>query len=71
MRGFLQSAHRNVSSDLQTAFAACSRGRRGKIATQAHTTLVKAHAWASGEKVAPAVAEALEAAMKAHASKKK
>jgi len=71
MRGFLAPAIRNVPNDLQNTFCECSRGRQGKLAEQAHTTLVKANAWARGEKVAPEVAEALEAALKAHAAKKK
>jgi len=65
MRGFLQPALRLRADDLQRAFGALSRHRRGKLARTAHTTLVKAHQWGRGEAVAPEVATALEGALKA------
>jgi hypothetical protein len=60
-----------MPSEAQASFNTLSRGRRSKLAAAAKTTLVKAHQWARGELVAKDVAAALEAALKAHASKKK
>jgi len=65
MRGFLRPALRPRANDVQAAFGALSRHRRGKLARAAQTTLVKAHQWGRGEAVPPEVARALEGALKA------
>ena len=69
MRGFLQPALRPVPTETQTAFASFSRGRRYKLARLAKTTLVKADQWARGVGVAPDVAAAIEAVLKARKKK--
>ena len=71
MRGFLQPALRSKQSEAQTAFFACSRGRRAKLARAAQTNLTVAHQWGRGEGVAAPIAEALEGAVKALLAKKK
>lgn len=71
MRGFLQPSLRNNPTDSQTTFAGLSRHRRAHLAEAAKTTLVKASQWARGAAVAPDVAEALEAQVKAFSAKKK
>jgi hypothetical protein len=71
MRGFLQPALRPTQSDAQTAFFACSRGRRSKLARAAQTNLTVAHQWARGEAVQPATAEALDSALRAYLGKKR
>jgi hypothetical protein len=60
-----------MPTEVQASFTKLSRGRRAKLAAAANTTLVKAHQWARGELVAKDVAAALEAALKAHAAKRK
>jgi len=65
MRGFLQPALRLRADELQRAFGALSRHRRNKLVRAAHTTLVKAHQWGRGDAVAPEIAKALEAGLKA------
>jgi hypothetical protein len=65
MRGFLKPGVRPVPTETQTTFQSFRRGRRYKIARLARTTLVKADQWARGDVVAPDVADALEAALKA------
>ncbi len=71
MRGFLQPALRPTRTNAQAAFLGCSRGRRAKLARAAQTNLTVAHQWGRGEGVQPAVAEALDAALKAYLAKKK
>ncbi len=71
MRGFLQPAVRQKSTETQTAFGALSRHRRSKLARSANTTLVKADQWCHGGSVSSEVATALEAALEALQSKKK
>ena len=71
MRGFLQPSLRHDPTPSQSAFQKLSRGRRTKLAKGAQTTLTKADQWARGGHTAPAVAEALEAQLKALTSKKK
>ncbi len=71
MRGFLKPSVRHTASDHQTAFRGFSRGRRAKLAKQAHTTLVKADQWARGEGAPADVADALLTAVKALQAKKK
>jgi hypothetical protein len=70
MRGFLSPAVRPVVTDTQRAFRVLSRHRRTKLARAAQTTLVKADQWGRGVAVAPEVAKALEAGLKALGKKK-
>ena len=60
MRGSRQPAVRPIVNDAQKAFQALSRHRRNKIARAAHTTLVKAHQWATGGGAPSEIAAALE-----------
>jgi hypothetical protein len=66
MRGYQAPSLRNTPSELQTFFTTLSRARQNKLAMAASTTLVKANQWARGEAVAAPIAQALNAAVKAH-----
>ncbi|HWL84500.1 MAG TPA: hypothetical protein VNO21_01790 [Polyangiaceae bacterium] len=71
MRGFLQPSIRPVPTDSQKTFRTLARGRRGKIARTAQTTLVKADQWGRGDTVPADLAEALERALKTVSQPKK
>jgi len=71
MRGFLHPAVQNNPNETQSAFAGLPRGRRGKLAKEANTTLVKADQWARGGAATADVGEALERAIAARSAKKK
>ncbi|MCL2725088.1 MAG: hypothetical protein FWD69_11690 [Polyangiaceae bacterium] len=71
MRGFLKPSFRHNPSESQKAFQGLSRRRRVRLAEAAKTNLVKASQWARGAAVAPAIANALDAQLKAHLAKKK
>ena len=71
MRGYQAPGKRRLTTDLQNTFFTFSRGRRAKLAKACNTDLTKAHQWARGGIVAADLAKALEAAVKAHAAKKK
>ncbi len=71
MRGHTKPGKRRLTTDLQDAFFTFSRGRRGKLAKAAKTTLIKAHQWARGGVVSAELAKALDALVKAHVGKKR
>lgn len=71
MRGFLQPAVRKLPTETQATFSALSRHRRAQVIKGAQTTLVKASQWARGEAVTPALAEALDAQVRALLAKRK
>jgi hypothetical protein len=71
MRGFLESAVRQIPSATQDTFRGLSRSRRTKLAKSANTTLLKADQWARGDAAATEIATALEQGVQKLSAKKK
>ncbi|MGA7121524.1 MAG: hypothetical protein WBY94_15575 [Polyangiaceae bacterium] len=64
MRSFQRPAVRITTTDAQRTFRALSRHRRTKLARTAQTTLLKADQWSRGDATPPALASALDRALK-------
>ena len=69
MRSFQRPAIRVTTTDSQRTFRGLSRHRRTKLARTAQTTLLKADQWSRGDATPPAIASALDGALKALTAK--
>ena len=63
MRGSRTPALRPLTTDLQNKLRGLSRHRRGKVASAAHTTLVKVDQWGRGDGLPADLAGAIERAV--------